>query len=369
MNPETPDQPVVITPPTISQAPEAAVVTPPVETFTPPVPNQESPKSNKKLFIMGGVVLALLVLAAVGVFAFTQMQKPKEIVTEVTPSPTSEATIDETANWETYNDDSFNFSLGYPPGWTLVTQPHKDNTYGMIDLGSNDISSDGVTNQLSYRFNIFAKEGSFDETVIKYAIRCDTKASCDAKNKIQSLDYPQIEVGGHKAYKPGKGDEVYVDGDNYIIIIVGIWDKLFDDSESGYGKAYQYTGDKLSQILSTFEFINEILTTDKTAYKLGETVEITITNTTDAPMGFSDGQAFCSPLTIINIDTNKEFDKSTCISGKPDELITLDVGKSLTYTFNTNGLGTGNFEVRFGFSWTNRGAPVQTAKSTFSITS
>lgn len=172
------------------------------------------------------------------------------------PSSTTGPTNISRQSENTYVSDAFHFSFSYLPGWKVYAQEYKEGAVGgTINLKTSDLSPQGVTNKLYYRFNIFKKEGSFERTVTKYAGQCET--DCSEEKLNQKINLPIINVGGHKAYKQGLGDEVYIDGGDYVIIIVGTWDKmLLGSSEQSYATTYQYTGNMLEEVLSTFKFTN-----------------------------------------------------------------------------------------------------------------
>jgi hypothetical protein len=115
MNPETPESPVVapVTPNEQLPVAQPATVTPPL----PPEPEKPHSKDNKKknTFLILGAVIILLIVAAVGIFAFTQSLKPAEQVVEE-PSPTPEAmeVKDETADWKTFANVEYGYIIKYP---------------------------------------------------------------------------------------------------------------------------------------------------------------------------------------------------------------------------------------------------------------
>jgi hypothetical protein len=78
-------------------------------------------KSNKKIFIIAGVIILLLVLVMGGAFAFTQMQ-PTQVAP--TPSPVAVATPepvapDPMADWITYTDKEYGFQFKHPSDWEV----------------------------------------------------------------------------------------------------------------------------------------------------------------------------------------------------------------------------------------------------------
>ena len=59
-------------------------------------------------------ILAVLILGLVGLVAYLVL---KQQTPSLYPSPTPTQTPDPIANWKTYNDSTYGFSIRYPPGW------------------------------------------------------------------------------------------------------------------------------------------------------------------------------------------------------------------------------------------------------------
>ena len=91
------------------QPPEIPVNVPPVENNSPSVP--PSPKTKSKLIPALLIILILSVLSLAGLYSYKNffVKAP-----EPTPVPTPEATPDPTADWKTYTNTEFKFSLKYP---------------------------------------------------------------------------------------------------------------------------------------------------------------------------------------------------------------------------------------------------------------
>ena len=91
------------------------------EPFTPPLPTSpveitppvEPEKPKSKLIPVLVAVLILVALGAVGVWAYQTyfVQTP---VTEIISSPVPTATLDPTANWETYINNENGYSIKFP---------------------------------------------------------------------------------------------------------------------------------------------------------------------------------------------------------------------------------------------------------------
>lgn len=79
-----------------------------------PSPMGNKPKIKPWLLI----VLAVVVLAAIGFFVWN-VQQNKKIATPTLGASTTTSTIS-TADWKTYTNSTFSYSLKYPSDWTLV---------------------------------------------------------------------------------------------------------------------------------------------------------------------------------------------------------------------------------------------------------
>jgi len=150
----------------------------PVEPFpasvTPPVisPVPETPKkSNKKLFLIVGLVILMLVLMAGGIGAYFLMRGQEEASPTPTPeavaTPTPTASPDPTADWEIYNSEEYKFSFRYPKNWRLGLFPAGGSKSDVFDGGAYIISVDNAKLLNSYdgKFSMISFKPELDESL------------------------------------------------------------------------------------------------------------------------------------------------------------------------------------------------------------
>lgn len=113
--------------------------------------NQDTPLSNPILNQKGnflliiGIIVLLLVIGAGGYFLY-QKQVNKPVATQVsypTPSPTS----DETANWKTYTNTQYGYSIKYPP-----TIAFKSDRFYLVGDDNRKDTADGFGPNLAIYF-------------------------------------------------------------------------------------------------------------------------------------------------------------------------------------------------------------------------
>ncbi len=116
--PETNDLPPVV-PGQEFQAPEVPVNVPPVENNPPAV--SPTPKAKSKLMPILLIIPILVLLGVGGMFAYKNffVKSPEPTPT---PASTPEAIPDPTADWETYINNDYYFSLKYPRGLKSFTK-------------------------------------------------------------------------------------------------------------------------------------------------------------------------------------------------------------------------------------------------------
>lgn len=113
--PVTPVSPTMPTMPDPSAppVPEATSTMQAPPLVTPPS-DTSGTESKKKIFLVIGALLVILLLTAVGIFAFTRMQTPDsdKMVAEATPTPSI------SSEWKTYEDQTIMISV--PSNWTVT---------------------------------------------------------------------------------------------------------------------------------------------------------------------------------------------------------------------------------------------------------
>ena len=219
--------------PVVPQVPVAPIEAPIVETITPP--SEPVPKkSHKKLFMIIGVIVLLLILAAVGVFAFTKMQTPKMYEDENFPTPTP-AVVDEMSGWKNYEGQSLAFK--YPSSWT-ATEGSVEYFGGETVIIKNEEESVTLTvypaidNRFPYGFG----KPELQKKTINVAFNGKDYVIEEITVDNKAL-YAEMINDGEYSFMFGTG---YPSGDDQLASL--------DD--------YYRDQDTLLQILSTFEFVD-----------------------------------------------------------------------------------------------------------------
>lgn len=82
---------------------------------------EETPKQRAldyKVILLVSIFLALVLFGAIAVMSKTKTQTSKPAAQTVTPSPTP---TDETANWKTYTNSQYGYSIKYPSNYRIYT--------------------------------------------------------------------------------------------------------------------------------------------------------------------------------------------------------------------------------------------------------
>lgn len=238
-----------LTNPTIT--PLTDPIAPQPTTTSPLPPVSQSPKSNKKMLMIIGVVIVLIILTAVGIFAFTQMNKPAETIMQ--PSPTPEAMID-VSDWGVYEGEGY--SLQYPSTFT-ISDTEENGAKGITLLMHGETQKNSGRTQTEL----------FDGVVIKTLLITKTdnqplsdyanneyqtaKSSLDPNSNDYFTDLTKTTIAGKEAYMydiHGYSDaKIYYMsvGENVLKIIV-----IYAGSDTDV-PGYLSLAD---QILSTFKF-------------------------------------------------------------------------------------------------------------------
>lgn len=205
-------------------------------------------------------LVIVLALGVVGYFVFVkksdqtaqQTPTPAQTNTGISPAPTQNNQL---ANWKTYSNSKYNFSLKYPDGWTIEESLNMDDTGRVISLRSSETvkglqerkidpgySYDLVVSFWSNINNEYARGGSWvgQRDYISLADFFTDKNAF--KQKIGS-----ITVAGQNAYEVSIGGA----GANYGVIIEhnGVYELSF---ETAWDKFQLSPTQK--QILYTFQF-------------------------------------------------------------------------------------------------------------------
>jgi hypothetical protein len=248
--PTSVNQPSVVAPtnPATPPMPEASATTPPSQ---PPV----AKKSNKKIFIIAGVILAMLFMVMGMALAFTQMQ-PVQVVS--TPTPVASATPmpvveDPMADWKTYTGSTYTFK--YPPELNPLQLEfgYEDNPIALfenyLDLEKckkgevDDPNTTCVNRKILISPPITMDEAEYLNS--DYKSRLDPKTIKDSQNRIWETDMTLGEVYGYTG--------VYHNQKYTIVSFTSGINEVEYSAETGTGDGQSFRN-FADQILSTFKF-------------------------------------------------------------------------------------------------------------------
>ena len=233
-------------PSSLTQSPQPPTLpTPPV----PPVPPTPPPqKFNKKVLLLGLLLLFMSLVIAVSLILFKtqKLRDPAQSQTSSTITQQPTPTPNVTANWQIYTNSKFNYSAKYP-GYFIINNYEQvkgeeeiiefkkiqngKETSIIIDISDNKISKELY---LTYRNDVENRlqnnkplEGEFDGL---------------------SGEYNKISIAGYEAYQLTLMSETQI-----------ISNAMFE--KDGFIYKFQTTSENLSeieifnQILSTFKFL------------------------------------------------------------------------------------------------------------------
>ncbi len=278
-----------IIPPITSESPVSPVpnlASESVQNFaiTPPAPHKKIP------FFLVCLIIILTAVAAFAIYLFLQVRALTLEKTSPSPTPTPVASIDPTANWQTYNNDIYNFSLRYPKDWEMAQYlPNSPDVITFQSKSSYDAKS--TTNSIV-----------LDVSQACLNTQCLTKYSLDEMvNKRSATKISEIKVGDLMIYKTKltAGDIAYMFiNDNDFI-------QLSTDDQF----------DILDQILSTFKFIDSDDGFCTTSYPVEtNTEELTADQHYAQECGKQESQTGCLSVDIYNLDK----DDFSTPDGTPD---------------------------------------------------
>ncbi|TSC92370.1 MAG: hypothetical protein CEN89_735 [Candidatus Berkelbacteria bacterium Licking1014_7] len=234
-------------------------------------------ESTNKSGMSTGMVIGIAVIVAIvfggGAYAYVNNKATKEkddlnaqitelqsqvssaAIATTTPSSTTSATADATANWKTYTNSTYGFSFKYPSDWTAT----ESTTYpgALISVGV-DTPSRKVTNKchedgcdspnsmsVHYYDSIMNKdsEGGYS-SLLNYL-----KVNSGNDEKRYS-SYTAAKVGTENGYKAIAGKNTFGGGTYYFV----------EKSDKKVLEVWMFDGDKEvtptidSQILASFQF-------------------------------------------------------------------------------------------------------------------
>lgn len=238
--PDNPINPVDQTP--YSPPPSPDPIQPPI---TPPI---EGSKPNRLVLILS--ILFIIALAAAGFFGFKYYQSNQEpaATEQPTPSPsevlTKEDTPDPTANWKTYIDPTHNFTLKYPPNYSVSGELASSLQAWQAGKGISITDPNNLANPLIFIEAVFDGYGPFFPTGNLEASIVNDQLNITL-TKLTDQDYQQLATNGNII----EGTELFM---SEIIEHDGV---PFQFRISHSDKSNTILEQELLQILSTIQFI------------------------------------------------------------------------------------------------------------------
>lgn len=214
---------------------------PEVESPTPVI--EQKPRINK--FVILGVILGVLVFAGAVFGAYKIGQKQIQFQ----PSPTPEAVVspspDPTADWETYTNTKYGYSIKYPQNYSLGSfGEEKPETLANIELKSPEstISIIWMTESPEYSVSLVDWYNNLSTVEIPYT-------SYGAQTSPDYTERKEIEIGGVKGIQLKQIGEHGDFADILLpllnaVVEIGIDYDIIETPE-------------IKQILSTFKFLEE----------------------------------------------------------------------------------------------------------------
>lgn len=207
------------------------------------------------------VVLVVILAGAAGYFAFVKKQtsptktKQQKLNTQPTtqqmiPAPTSSIlSSSETAGWDTYANERYNFSISYPQNWQKTEE--KFTPFLRFGLFPRDPATEQKMPSNMVLFFIYENLGDYLNQGRHYAnneVYVSLKSNLESGSKLGRLKYKPILFNGFQSYlvdagRDGSSIQLEQDGRVYLVILpYGISDtSQFNDVQK--------------QILNSFKFL------------------------------------------------------------------------------------------------------------------
>jgi hypothetical protein len=228
---------------------------PPVQPEAPVLPKIPQVKKSSPITIISVAIFIILALGAI-IFLYYQNQQLKNMLanyqSQPTASPTPTATANPTANWKTYSDQKYGFSVKYPSMWETANPTDMKNIYNEYKIKNYEIvlvdkSNPLIMNttypalQIAVPFKNDAQL-SLSSWVLKYLEY--NKIGYPSVSKIDpTLDFTELTIDHYEAIKYGDSVFISKDGGVYFIGFIFIGKSTYDRDAV------------FDQILSTFKFI------------------------------------------------------------------------------------------------------------------
>lgn len=223
----------------------------------PPAPPPTSPHLPKSpLFLILGIII-LIVIIATGAYLLGKSQyksTPSNISSSPTPSlypePSRRATPDPTANWKTYVNVKYFFTLKYPLEKCKIKTNFETKDYATIYINCNSVVTITIFNNPSSFSPLVFWKNSIEETINgkitcnNTNTECATTYSHEGENYTAQYMVANTIIDGQKAVQvknhpsfPSNSVELYIPYKGYM-----------------YEISYDTKLEEHIQILSTFKF-------------------------------------------------------------------------------------------------------------------
>ena len=217
------------------------------------------------------IALVFILGSAVGVYGFQWYQMQNEVVempeenlveTGLRPVSTSKSMSNETADWETYRNEEYGYSVSYPADWDLFEEPVEasrdliGNELQKVYFTKNYISELSDSYFWPKFFEIKVLQNPNGYTLEEWAENYQVPLGVNPETNLAKL------VGDTMINnKPAKQFSVF-QFDSYNIETVTIYNefvyKLTYSDAQGNDPDYESSRKVYNQILSTFRFLDEV---------------------------------------------------------------------------------------------------------------
>jgi len=211
----------------------------------PPVLNTEKHKSKLPILIIGIIIFLLLVGSAAGFYIFKQQNlktavkpTPAPIVQKQTPTQAP----DPTANWKTYTNSKYHFTMDYPTDWKV------------------DFDKVNIANSNWYIVNINADNHNGQAGILRLTIvvtddKLGTLSKYSARDYIENASFAGIK--GFRHSEPDNKSNAAIESfefgkDGYDYLLTMEWEnRRLSYIQNRYGKK---PGEIFDHMLSSLKF-------------------------------------------------------------------------------------------------------------------
>ena len=227
------------------------------ESSPPPADRPDTePKGNKKLLIIAGIIVLVLILAGVGYFAVSKNNSANEASTNPTPEETT-SIPDPTADWETFSSPSFPATFKHPSSIYIAGSNDQANTFHVF-LSNSPINIPETWDSPFVPVEMFVIKNQPLENKVKDTKAIFTKESLNTSTiKTENSEVSVISgvISGEGYFGGEKQTQALfqVGKDLIQIYFYPTIDNKFDPN-------------LLNQILSTFKFLDSVSNSDWKTY-------------------------------------------------------------------------------------------------------